>query len=101
MSGPGRSAPDYAGHSGAYTPGPWRSYRDRVYAAREDASDFWVAYCDSPYVRDASANAHLIAAAPELLEALKQAYDDLVLCRTDNAMQIINAAIAKAEGRQL
>jgi len=50
------------------------------------------------------ANAHLLAAAPDLLEALEQAADYLAEFfeegREHRVIKLADAAIAKAEGRQ-
>jgi len=46
------------------------------------------------------ANARLIAAAPELLEALKDARQQLIaLCSENDVPDSVNLAIAKAEGK--
>lgn len=92
-----------------FTPGPWRVYQGWVHPCFDHPSPQGTngdtAICE-PLGPDAKANAQLIAAAPELLEALK-----LVLRRikarpqtdwltTHGALsEIIEAAIAKAEGR--
>ncbi|MFC3638861.1 hypothetical protein ACFONL_16085 [Camelimonas fluminis] len=52
----------------------------------------------------ATANAHLIAAAPELLEALKVAREGFVVAGSmplsdADTLELIDAAIAKAEAR--
>ena len=97
--------------TGKHTPGPWRIDRENVehtccwnIAIRakvptwHNAHGFWdemiVAECDD-------ADAHLIAAAPALLEALEVALssthelDDLSEWRSD-----ARAAIAKARGQE-
>lgn len=58
--------------------------------------------CPSVAEMDAQgfANAHLIAAAPDLLAALRLAEVELAICRPNNErLAEIRAAIAKAEGR--
>jgi len=80
-----------------HTPGPWTFRGPIVF------SDFsCVASCDfgasqTVPVSEAEANARLIAAAPELLEACRQAL--FAIPTTHGAFQTIAAAIAKAEGR--
>lgn len=103
-----------------HTPGPWHvSKVDRdwvVSALSTDAVDYSVAYCQPSgwHKKDLNhkANAHLIAAAPDLLEALKSVINAI---DTANALTghlegfakvfaptlaAANAAIAKAEGQQ-
>lgn len=100
-----------------HTPGPWH-----VEPHRDDC--LWVAVpapvgrkviavlCigfDEPWDSQQHANARLIAAAPDLLEALKAAQRDLETVEREMqgiapeavspALPIIRAAIAKAEGR--
>lgn len=96
---------------GKHTPGPWIiSNTDRVTIKdnsghTSDASD--IAYINDEkenwgdyYDGDWTANARLIAAAPELLEALKAMYMTFVIERETlgPAETLALAAIAKAEG---
>ena len=92
-----------------HTPGPWFASGRYIGTVNHmsyigecrNAADNWSDDCP------ASANARLIAAAPELLEALKEAQLALAMCqpRTDNgakcqreAMENARDAIAKATG---
>lgn len=85
-----------------HTPGPWR----RNGHTSIESKDRWIASTDSGGVKGFSedvANAHLIAAAPELLEALKAALPHLQWAnihgsRCDEQIAQTQAAIAKAEG---
>lgn len=96
-----------------HTPGPWYTksdYQNRieVYAelydnSRTTASIASVGNC----IMEGEANAHLIAAAPDLLAALEaitqHAYDDdtplaAILGDFDDMRSIAQAAIAKATG---
>jgi hypothetical protein len=82
-----------------HTPGPWL-------VAREDARRFRVTNeaGDLPSNDESILNARLIAASPELLEALQRALDELVGGREakdrDGAIQQSRAAIAKAKGEK-
>jgi hypothetical protein len=78
-----------------HTPGPWKYDDFYVVAAGEDEDvicEVWVTH---------KANAALIAAAPEMLEALKLSYP-LLECSDEGeaATAAILAVIAKAEGRE-
>ena len=87
-----------------HTAGPWESFVNSgvvgVVAAEAD-----VAHCRGDHlILDTSraiaedvANARLIAAAPELLEALKAWFKNDI--STTEWLRIARAAIAKAEGR--
>lgn len=99
-----------------HTPGPWRPERDaeelRVYGQR----DCLIACVGNAYSHpaDDEANAHVIAAAPDLLEALKGLVADTEeYVRINNLyteeggpaihnhwMVIARAAIAKATGAE-
>lgn len=87
-----------------YTKGPWR-VSDQV--SHRVVDDFaTIAHCNvsSRFTNEAEANARLISAAPELLEALKAAEIGLMLCAPlpgydMNTLHLIRAAIAKAEGK--
>jgi hypothetical protein len=95
-----------------HTPGPWNALkkRGRGFVVDVPCGGFEFGYRvaevhvgekpDSEIV----ANAHLIAAAPELLEALKEIAPDYaphVGCECDQCAPILRAfaALAKAEGR--
>lgn len=94
-----------AGH----TPGPWALRRGhsvveiRTVAGLAVAQTTSDAYWQS-FSAEADANARLIAAAPEMLEALKQAREylrySLGSTSETNPYPAIDAAIAKAEGRE-
>lgn len=94
-----------------HTPGPWylRANRHPDSAGRQwgwvDATPPGSTQTSIPGVRvewvrgeNSEANARLIAAAPTMLEALKE-IDALPSFRLDEAGQIARAAIARAEGR--
>lgn len=99
-----------------HTPGPWRVASDQNSVGKTVwAGDLPVAICSPMRVflasrqtaqmtgAEASANARLIAAAPELLEALKEVRDrffpvDQPERDRDLMWERVNAAIAYAEG---
>lgn len=82
-----------------HTPGPWR-------VEKFNDTKSWSIYANGgthslASIRDA-ANARLIAAAPELLQALRDARESLIARGADPVISVlreINAAIAKTEGR--
>lgn len=91
-----------------HTPGPW----DCAPGQRVDGFDYFMVYdAHEARVPCTDANARLIAAAPELLAALRDAENDLMLVAMGNTeldrleesalacAARIRAAIAKAEGR--
>jgi hypothetical protein len=102
-----------------FTPGPW-AIREasfdgeyEVYPIRpgEDLEGFgeWAAVATVSEGGDdepAKANAHLIAAAPEMLEALRAVEDSGVLIGRGNeavgkeAMSLVRAALSKALGKE-
>ncbi|MFA6043586.1 MAG: hypothetical protein WC718_01260 [Phycisphaerales bacterium] len=105
-----------AGH----TKGPWKALRSCYIRVGEVGDHRWVANADSPYVSydTAKANARLISAAPDMLEALAEARITLSMLRTQVSIEIgsgvdrwegvppkiaeqlatIDVAIAKARG---
>ena len=104
----------------SHTPGPWFNANGmddcNVYVATTDkTSTIRIVSCHGVFVEgERKANARLIAAAPELLKAVKQAIDDLddikTLINSGNVPDNINKSIAlkirdlctiadKAEGR--
>jgi len=110
-----------------HTPGPWIVWKEGVYAANKDTkasplslSSYRGTVCEMDDLdeeipkRQRIANARLIAAAPDLLEAAKLALKavpppgcpnqaELGSCThcdaQEHAIKTLQAAIAKAEGR--
>lgn len=108
----------------SFTPGPWKEIAGHVFAPGQHGANICsvselratttVGYTPvelgSKDFHEACANARLIAAAPELLAALKIASDHLHTALNDvhankqasailDAFDAINSAITKAEGR--
>lgn len=97
-------------NNSTHTPGPWKAWRRNpqsdtyIYQEHDDPHDTYAIACINQNWAVYGANARLIAAAPEMLEALK-----LVLplleginsrCTNDTAMiKTIRSTISKAEGR--
>lgn len=83
----------------SHTPGPWHTYKtgDGTEAAIADANGNGLAWCAIPDREQSSANARLIATAPELLYALK-VFIDGPEARFMPGYLSAKAAIAKAEG---
>ena len=96
-----------AKHRPAHTPGPWDVEPKGSRHFVDGADGLTVAYLDRAGVRERSeieANALLIAAAPELIEALEAVLPDLEHYVAthgpgpDKRLAIARAAIAKARG---
>ena len=91
-----------------HTPGPWTVTEGKlslqIHSIGKDGKrEYWLANIKGESVPASEmGNAHLIAAAPELLEALKQVRD-WEQANPGSISSLIeedaNAAIAKAEGR--
>ena len=68
-----------------HTPGPWEvCYTDEIYAGSKHIADAFIYAIGS--LEQAVANAHLIAAAPDLLEALENLLteaEDVFVCMAD------------------
>jgi hypothetical protein len=94
------SAPDTASHA-APTPGPWTVKSLFVGPLLVvDRRGVIVAGAGHDITSEAIANAELIAAAPELLELMKELCEsEFYLPSTSTMRRRIEAAIAKAEGR--
>lgn len=90
--------------SSKHTPGPWLAAGPTIWAPPNNAAPagYALAHVLNPYsgavgsADRVDANAALLAAAPELLEALKMA----LLWVDGDTKNIVRAAIAKAEGRE-
>ena len=96
-----------------HTPGPWESYSQRkdngpeygfMISSSTDKDADWLCEVNGNFEQD-EANAHLIKASPELLEALKAIADPQEsgnlsgpASRLYLAQQIARIAIAKVEG---
>ncbi len=91
-----------------YTKGPWATkpmtstYQIPIHRKRTPGHlPFWIASVDAGKIggtEEATANARLIAAAPDLLEACKVALVVLSELEPEVALDKIKAAIIKAEG---
>ena len=84
-----------------HTPGPWKwdgHIEQAIITADSGEEVLWgCGCCDSPRLLS-EADAHLIAAAPELLEALKEiANMGVPVQKTEH--RIARSAIAKAKGQ--
>lgn len=87
-----------------HTPAPWKQYQweDKIYASVRGPDGRCVADCGSRSDQIAQANARLIAAAPDLLEALRyiaglDTSQDASPAQC-SAVAVAMDAIAKAEG---
>ncbi len=90
----------------AHTPGPWevKRYSDDVIGVRQ-SGDLRFAICNMIGDECDEANANIIAAAPELLEALKNIAEPIPFGEPGHIDLVIawkqaHEAIAKAEGWQ-
>jgi len=93
----------------AYTKGPWEKKNGSLRVQVKDNPCVAICYTDTFGTSgEAAGNAHLIAAAPDLLEALKALWCDIVEYNVINHMPQANnnhamlqavAAMAKAEGK--
>lgn len=83
-----------------HTPGPWlASPEDNGYEWGVDAGEWGICICaDSPGDGSAKANANLIAAAPDLLAALKQIMLDIPDVVRREGLLYIYVALSKARG---
>lgn len=91
-----------------HTPGPWEMINLNVYHNYPTGQKVADCYVKKPFgVYDAGeceANARLIAAAPDLLEACKSALELIQVCTVYKDMSTakeLMAAIAKAEGEEV
>lgn len=95
-----------------FTPGPWDTFDDEIVCRRDDQHIADVPLCDGINPTEWQANMRLIAAAPDLLAALKEYVewfgavhgedcpaDDTCTCIGGSLNARVNAAIRKAEGR--
>jgi len=80
-----------------HTPGPWRAKGHCI--ETEEYSFNWVASVQTSNVPEWEANARLIAAAPELLEALQAVVALPGFEPAEPYGKIVRAAIAKATGQ--
>jgi len=98
-----------------WTPGPWVRYFDNecnhFYIAQQDGAPYTPNYSDVACMRVETyggeyhaiqqSNANLIAAAPELYEALDSLANHFPPCATEGEFEALNAAyaaLAKARG---
>lgn len=83
-----------------HTPGPWTVTSDGFIAAPSDQMNEGYYVASLHGYAERSANASLISAAPEMLEALMEARAQMQhLYGKTNVLDRIDAAIAKAEAQ--
>ncbi|MBI6242156.1 hypothetical protein JEP66_13040 [Proteus mirabilis] len=86
-----------------HTPAPWRTDDwIRTGVNSESKHIAMVNYCSDVFGDEHKANAHLIAAAPELLEQLIRLRNKIASYKPDDEddLDIVDAVIAKALGQQ-
>lgn len=90
----------------SHTKGPWK-YEAETKTIRAEVPNYWLASMNSfEGAVDHEANAALIAAAPEMLEALEAAkillmvLDEYVAKENEYVLESIKAAIRKARGEK-
>ena len=88
-----------------FTPGPWKMYRNGYVLSEETGERVCTPHSTLPeaskvsdHIKDLKANARLIAAAPELYEALEDASD--LLDRMGYLSSEFREVLAKARGEQ-
>jgi hypothetical protein len=82
-----------------HTPGPWKTNGDPYVSTADGRRS--IAFCDShQQAHEDRANARLIAAAPDLLDALLRVLRDVASDGLDGWEDQARAAIAKATGEQ-
>lgn len=83
-----------------YTPGPWETFEMVTGAWALNSAVLNVGTYEPGGAAAAESNARLIAAAPELLEACKEAMPLIKIGNTMQAYFILSCAIKKAEGKE-
>lgn len=82
------------------TPGPWTVHsemRDCVtFEGRHGTENLFLQNLDGYFACQSEADARLIAAAPELLEALQDCREALLRAGAEGELKVVEAAIAKA-----
>lgn len=86
----------------SHTPGPWRRYRDRTGRVSKIEGRGRRVCTFQPSDLNAEANASLIAAAPEMLEALEAMVEMVEMNGLGKryALDLAASAIAKARGEE-
>jgi hypothetical protein len=83
-----------------FTPGPWTVFNDRI-EAWENHPHFHFVICQMEDLPEKRSNADLIAAAPEMLAALRRAYADEMFNDLHlPTKRVITESISKATGGQ-
>ena len=84
-----------------HTPGPWSAREPNGPGNGWRAGPAWLG--EAPWSDETRANAHLIAAAPDMLAALEAALAYLTMAGTDHAeptRAILRAVLKKARGEK-
>lgn len=84
----------------AHTPGPWEAIGHSVRAPCVKYSFTTVAQCLTGLktAHEVAANARIIAAAPDMLQALVKSYEELACGNVNSAAERIAHAIERATG---
>jgi hypothetical protein len=83
----------------SHTPGPWHAEGSVVTNDQDEiVSTCFIGFCARKDRDEDHATARLIAAAPDMLEALEEIMKTIAGCQTEFYYQLARAAIAKAKG---
>lgn len=88
-----------------HTPGPWRVHtldlpaKRHIFVIKDEVTSLLEMNGPCHFYNNAEADAHLIAAAPDLLAAAKIAADASLMNSDWPGIEQLKGAIAKAEGR--
>lgn len=83
----------------SHTPGPWHAEGSVVTNDQDEIiSTCVIGFCARKDHDEDHATARLIAAAPDMLEALEEIMKTIAGCQTEFYYQLARAAIAKAKG---
>ncbi len=94
----------------SHTLGPWRADKTRSLVIRSNHQNKLIAMIGYKYDKEDEANAHIIAAAPEMYDAIKRLLDRYTTLANsgdagfwdpeeENEVKLARGAISRAEGK--